>query len=347
MAEDNASQDEKIYDPSPHSIAKQRASGDLPISRDIAVAGQILIASLLLSLFIGSWINSTAHYLSAGISPNATVSTITSYFFSVLMSLGAPIIGISFLSIVLIFAVQTRMSINTSKVSLSRNFSRMWDIKKLFSKVNLVSLLENIVRIIAVIGVFWYFIVNTVPWIIASMGSGSSIITIIEGAIYPVWVTAAIFFVIGIADYAFIHRVHASSRKLTREQFKEEQKDAEAPLIIRQHIRDVISRGLSKRGTIAEEVPNATFIVTNPTHVAVAIYYNLTTMETPEVVAKGIDDLAVEIKQIAIHNRIPIREDAALARALYNTCEVGAQIPEALWAAVGHIIIEIFFMDKQ
>ena len=97
---------------------------------------------------------------------------------------------------------------------------------------------------------------------------------------------------------------------------------------------------MSKR--MLADVPKADVVVTNPTHIAVALSYNTSEAPAPIVLAKGADHLAEKIKEVARENRIPIRENVPLARALYKSTEVGDMIPEELYKAVASVLASIW-----
>ena len=102
---------------------------------------------------------------------------------------------------------------------------------------------------------------------------------------------------------------------------------------------------MSKR--MLQSVPKADVVVTNPTHIAVALRYNTAEAPAPVVLAKGADHLAEKIKEIARENRIPIRENVPLARALYSSVEVGDMIPEDLYKAVAAILASIWKLKPR
>ena len=95
------------------------------------------------------------------------------------------------------------------------------------------------------------------------------------------------------------------------------------------------------------EVPKADVVVTNPTHYAVALRYDRETMDAPAVIAKGVDSMALRIREIARENYIEIIENRPLARELYNTVDVGDIIPENLFRAVSFIYAELYKRENS
>ena len=128
--------------------------------------------------------------------------------------------------------------------------------------------------------------------------------------------------------------------KMTKSEVKDEQKQADGDPAIKSQQRRKMMEIMSKR--MLADVPKADIVITNPTHIAVALSYNTSEAPAPVVLAKGADHLAEKIKEIARENRIPIRENVPLARALYKSTEVGDMIPEELYKAVAAMLASIW-----
>ena len=128
--------------------------------------------------------------------------------------------------------------------------------------------------------------------------------------------------------------------KMTKSEVKDEQKQTDGDPVIKGQQRRKMMEMMSKR--MLADVPKADVVVTNPTHIAVALSYNTSEAPAPIVLAKGADHLAEKIKEVARENRIPIRENVPLARALYKSTEVGDMIPEELYKAVASVLASIW-----
>jgi flagellar biosynthetic protein FlhB len=142
------------------------------------------------------------------------------------------------------------------------------------------------------------------------------------------------------ADYFFQRRQLDNSLKMTKQEVTQESKDAEASPLVRGQIRKR-QREMRKRWTM-KDVERATAVVTNPQHFAVALEYRPQTMPAPIVVAKGMDEVALRIKQAARWHSIPIIENPPLAQALYRATEVGEAIPAKLYTAVAEILAFLY-----
>ena len=127
---------------------------------------------------------------------------------------------------------------------------------------------------------------------------------------------------------------------MSKQEVKQEHKEADGDPQIKGKIR-AMQRAMARRRMMAE-VPTADVVVTNPTHYAVALKYSESSMGAPTVVAKGADDVAAKIREIAKENNIPVLEAPPLARALHYNTEIGDEIPEALYTAVAEVLAYIF-----
>jgi flagellar biosynthesis protein FlhB len=156
------------------------------------------------------------------------------------------------------------------------------------------------------------------------------------------WKAAGVFTLFGCVDLFRQYRKHMSSLKMTKQEIKEENKRNEGDPHIKGKIRRM-RRDLLQRQMI-REVPKATAVIVNPTHYAVAIRYDLQTMSSPVVVAKGKNWLALQIRQTAVKHQVPIIENPPLARALHSAIDVGRPIPPEFYRAMAEILAYIYKM---
>jgi flagellar biosynthetic protein FlhB len=151
---------------------------------------------------------------------------------------------------------------------------------------------------------------------------------------------SAAYLVLAACDYAYQRYDYEQRLKMTLQEVKEEHRQSEGNPEIKSRIRR-IQRQMA-RGRMMSAVPTATVVVTNPTHLAVAIRYDLRVMPAPIVVAKGSGEVAEKIKALAREHAIPVMENKPLARALYQVADVGAEIPLALYEAVADVIAYVY-----
>jgi flagellar biosynthetic protein FlhB len=147
------------------------------------------------------------------------------------------------------------------------------------------------------------------------------------------------YLLIGVVDLVWQKRKMEKSLKMTKQQVREEAKQYSLPPEVRSAIRRRMIQ--ASRARMMAAVPHADVVVTNPTHYAVALVYDGTKL-APEVVAKGQDLVAAQIRRIAEENGVPIVPDPPLARALHGSVEVGDLVPEELWGAVAGVLAFVY-----
>jgi flagellar biosynthetic protein FlhB len=156
--------------------------------------------------------------------------------------------------------------------------------------------------------------------------------------------TAALF-VLGCADWAFQRWQHARDLRMSKQQVRDEHKEEEGDPQVKKRLRDRWRRWLEK--PLRQSVSEATVVVTNPTHVAVALQYLEGRSAAPTVVAKGVDRVAEEIQRIARDVNVPVVEQPPLARALFRDVPVGEPIPEALYRAVASVLAIVWRLREE
>ena len=148
--------------------------------------------------------------------------------------------------------------------------------------------------------------------------------------------TAAVMTVVAALDYAFQRRSFIKQMRMTKQEVRDEHKQAEGDPQIKARIRRLRMERAQKRMMAA--VPEADVVITNPTHFAVALAYDMEAMSAPRLVAKGADVLAQRIREVAEENEVPLVENPPLARALYASVELDQEIPPEHYQAVAQVI---------
>ena len=138
---------------------------------------------------------------------------------------------------------------------------------------------------------------------------------------------------------------YSENMKMTKSEVKDERRQAEGDPVIKGKQRQKMMQVVQQR--MMQNVPRADVVVTNPTHLAVALRYNAAEAPAPVVLAKGADHLAERIKEVAREHHVPIRENVTLARALYKSVEIGDMIPEDLYKAVATLLASIWKLKPR
>jgi len=155
----------------------------------------------------------------------------------------------------------------------------------------------------------------------------------------------AVIAILAILDYFYQKWEYEKNLRMTKQEVKDEYKQTEGDPYVKSRIRS-IQREMARR-RMMEEVPKADVIITNPTHLAVALRYNVMEgMKAPTVIAKGANKIAARIKEIAKDNDIPLVENKPLAQNLYKI-EIGEEIPPQLYQAVAEIIAYVYNLKKK
>ena len=168
----------------------------------------------------------------------------------------------------------------------------------------------------------------------------------ITGVAFQILVESALaLLVLAVPDYLFQRYQHRQSLKMSKQEVKEERRMSEGDPLVRSRLRERMRELLTRN--MLHNVPNADVVVTNPTHYAVALEWNRTTMAAPSVLAKGMDNLALRIRGIAEENTVPCIENKPLARALYAEVEIGDVIPEKYYEVMALVLAEVYRMSGR
>jgi flagellar biosynthetic protein FlhB len=150
--------------------------------------------------------------------------------------------------------------------------------------------------------------------------------------------------IIALVDVPFQIFDHANKMKMTLQEVKDEMKNTEGKPEVKSRIRQVQQE--MAKGRMMSEVPDADVIITNPTHYAIALQYDSLGMNSPKLVAKGVDNVASLIREVGKANNIPIVSYPILARSLYYSTEIGQYIPQGLYVAVAKILAYVFQLKQ-
>ncbi|UCD37173.1 MAG: EscU/YscU/HrcU family type III secretion system export apparatus switch protein, partial [Fidelibacterota bacterium] len=222
--------------------------------------------------------------------------------------------------------------------------SPMTGFKRIFSTRGLAELIKGILKLVIVGMIIYVYIADRVkdyPFLtymtpLQIIGSLASDLLRIGGYVGIAYLTMAA------ADYAYQRWEYKRKLRMTRQEVKDEFRQTEGNPEVRSRLKSM-QREMSRNRMMAE-VSRATVVVTNPVHVAVALKYEEEdTTSAPEVVAKGQRKVAERIKEIAREHDVPVKESPVLARALFQSCEIGDEIPYAYYKAVAELLAELFW----
>jgi flagellar biosynthetic protein FlhB len=343
MADDDAA--EKTQDPTQKRLDDAHERGDVAKSQEVNTWFLIAGATLVMSSFsgsIGSGIemplrNLIANSWMINVDGPGLLALTQSLGYAVMAALGMPFL---FLIIAALAGNMIQHRMVWSAEGLTPKFSKispMAGAKRFFGKQAAANFVKGLFKLIALgvvmMAVLWPerhrldAMIRFEPE--AIMGVTRTLTLQLMGAV------VAMLALVAIADFFFQYRQWYEKQKMSLQEIKEEYKQSEGDPHIKGRIRQLRQQRMRKRMMAA--VPKASVIITNPTHYAVALSYDRG-MPAPICVAKGIDAIALKIREVATAHDIPIVENVALARALHASVEIDAEIPMEHYKAVAEII---------
>jgi flagellar biosynthetic protein FlhB len=352
-----ADKDSKTEKPTPRKRSKAREEGQVAKSIEINTAFLLIFMFSALKIFapfiykrLTSIFNNTYMLFPQldNIFNIPSMLKFASHIFGQILIITAPLFAVSMIVGLSVNFVQVGW--HPTLKPLKPNFSRLNPIKgfsRLFSKQALIELLKSIGKVSIITAIIYNSIVDEMKNILILMDMELMQFIIYVGRLaVNIGLRVGVFFLfIAAADYFFQRYEHEQNLKMTKEEVKEEYKMTEGnPQIkgkIRQKMREVSMRRMMK------DMQKADVIITNPTHYAVAIQYDSNIHSAPIVLAKGIDYLAMRIKNIAKENNIEIVENKALARTLYQTVDIGEEIPPELYQAVAEVLAFVYSLKNS
>ncbi|MFZ3052902.1 MAG: flagellar biosynthesis protein FlhB [Sulfuricurvum sp.] len=350
MADDQ----EKTEEPTAKKLADAREEGNVPRSQDTAgviVLFVAILALLMLLPFISDHLLAlTRYYFSLMNQPLEEVNLIDIAFVTMKEFL---LMALPFTMIVAVAGIAgtvSQIGFNFTTKPLTPNFSKINPIAGLKNMLSMEKVLESLkitFKSLTALGVgfmfFWGYM-KELPTV-ALFGLWDQMAWFKEKAIILAAVMLVILFLYAIVDLFLTRKHYFDKLKMSLQEIKDEMKNMEGDPHIKAKIRQIQMQAARKR--MMSAVPNADVIITNPTHYAVAIKYDETKHNAPVVVAKGVDNIAIQIKKIARENGVHVVQNPPLARSLYAEVEIDHPIPELLFAAVAEVLAYVYKMGKK
>ena len=213
---------------------------------------------------------------------------------------------------------------------------------RLFSKRSLVEVVKSLAKVGLIGWVAWRTVAGEFDQalLLGGMPVVDTVRYLAQTTTLVMAKVAAIMILLAAADYAFVRFEMEEKMKMTKQEQKEEMKETEGDPHIKSKIRS-IQQQMARRRMMAA-VPSADVVITNPTHVAVAVRYEAGRMEAPVVVAKGQELVAARIREIAREHGVPLVENPPVARLLHQRVEIGQEIPADLFKAVAEVLAYVY-----
>ena len=348
MAEDSDA--ERTEPASEKRLRQAREDGDIPRSREVATFTVLMTAGAGLWMMGGGIVTKLSTVLERGLSldreqvynPNVLIERILADVAGVLLAC-LPLAGS-----VMLMMLASPMLIggwNFSAKAFTPNFGKLNPMRGLGNMVStnaLVELLKAVAKTLLVGAVAWFVVMSqkdaVIGLVVEPFGTAAPHLGGLLAKAFLTMVGALGAIAILDGPYQMWH--YADKLKMTRQEVIQESKESDGNPQIKGKIRQMQRQMAQKR--MMANVPTADVVVTNPTHFAVALKYGEGQRGAPRVVAKGTDEVAARIREIAKENKVTLLEAPALARALYKHTDIDDEIPEALYSAVAEVLAYVY-----
>lgn len=352
---------EKTEEPTAKKKQDTRKEGKVPKSKELSSGVELIALFLILKFWVGHMGENFMKLFSEIYEKIPTYTTywnghivredykvlINNVYVKLLVQL-LPFFVVGIVIAVGVNMLQFKFQISTKP--LKPKFSKLNPIsgmKRLFSKDKIVELIKSIAKIVLIM----FIVYSTVKddWVYLVKFYGMPLNQAIE-AIGNIVINmglkiSLVFMIVAFVDLIYQRRKFNNDIKMTKQEVKDEYKNAEGDPQIKGKIRSKMREASQRR--MMQDVPKADVVITNPTHFAVAIKYDASTGSAPIVLAKGADYVAQKIKEIARENKVEIVENKPLARMLYANVDIGQEVPPELYQAVAEVLAMVYKMQGK
>lgn len=344
---------EKTEKATPHHLKKVREDGGLQKSQDLTGWISLAAGVALLPLMISTAGENARQQIAAVgyLASRHSLSQIVAFT-------GSSLVGVLWTLLPFMLAIMI-VAVIVNIIQGKGVFPSAKHLKPKLQNLNVVKGVKKVVGVQAwwnglkallktvAVGVVLYVIISGVMEIMGAAGhmSGRDIVNYGTDKMWLlIWASVISGIVVSVLDALFIFKKNQKQTKMSKQELKEEYKREEGDPQIKSQRRSRFMQ--MRRNRMMKDSSEADVVVVNPSHYAVALKYE-PGQGAPRVVAKGADHLAARIREIAMDNRIPMVEDIALARTLYTTAAVGAEIPEELYTAVAQVLAFCLLLKKR
>lgn len=345
---------EKTEKPTEKRIEDARKKGQVALSREIPASFLIIVLSVFMyfsisRIFCASYeffVNTVGRIsLELDLQKASQIGIEAIYFWAKMV---VPFFCVLIFVSIFSYVMQTGFIFTTERLKFNlQNLNPLEGIKKLISKRSLVELIKSLIKITVLTGIVFSLLKRDISEILCLLGAQPNQIVSYTGLkVFLLTLKLGfVFALLALGDYFFQRWQYIRDLMMTRQELKEEYKEREGDPLVKSRIR-AMQKALARRRMI-EEVKTADVIITNPTHLAVALKYEIGKMPAPRVVAKGQGFIAEKIKEVARKSMIPIIENKLVAQALYFSVDVGDYIPEKFYLVVAEILAQVYRMKGR
>jgi flagellar biosynthetic protein FlhB len=340
---------EKTEEPTPKKIQKAREEGNVPKSMEtsgfivlfVAIVVIVFYLKYITYFFEKFYIYYTG-FIGIEITKNVVFELVIKSILNFFILL-APLFGAVILAGIISNVMQFGFLFTTKPIIPKlEKINPIKGLKRLFSLKTVVEGVKTILKVSVAFGIgawlFMKFLIE-IPKL-ELMSFFEQLKWFEEKVLIIIFTMLAVFLVFAAIDFIYQRYSYKKSLRMSKQEIKDEFKQSEGNPEIKAKIRQLQREMVKKR--MMSEVPKADVVITNPTHYAVAIRYDKTKDDAPRVIAKGVDNLALKIKEIAREHDIMIVENPPLARELYRLVEIDELIPQKLYKAVAEVLAFVY-----
>jgi len=352
MAEDQ-DKSQQTEEATPKRLDDAREKGQVPQSKEPSTAIAYLVGASLgitgigtfcvttLAKMMRDFLSGQVHIDPTGTGLQQLMIMIGKIIGMVLMPIALPIMILGVLVSVMVSGPV--FSLEPLKPSFDK-LNPMQGLARLFSTKSLSELVKSLLKITVISLACSVVLIGLWPETFRAIHSAPIDIgrLMVAGSLKLTGLAAMLFTAIALLDVLYQRWEHGKSMRMSQKEIRDEHKESEGDPQVKARIRRLQME--MSRNRMMADVPNADVVITNPTHIAVALAYDPENPGAPRVLAKGQGKIAQKIKEIARENKVPVQENKPLARSLYKHVKLGAEIPEHLYEAVAIILAEIFQM---
>ncbi|MGY5449879.1 flagellar biosynthesis protein FlhB [Agarivorans sp. MS3-6] len=351
MADDDQ---EKTEDPTGKKLDDARNKGQVARSKELGTAAVLIVAAMSIMFFGEMLAEAMVKVFQLAFSLTREqvfdVNLMLKIIGSMASLLASPLIWIMSFIMLAAFIGNTLLGgISFSWEAMRPKASKMspkQGIKRMVGVQAFVEFIKSVAKVLVIAGVVWFVL----RWKFADILSLSmqsipgSIVNALDMLQWMLLALVCSLIVIVIIDVPYQIWNHTKQLKMSKQEVKDEHKNMEGSPEVKGRIRRLQMEMAARR--MMADVPQADVVVTNPSHYSVALKYDTNGTGAPKVVAKGVDEVAMKIREVARHYEVPIMEAPALTRSLFHTTKLGHDIPEGLYIAVAQILAFVFQLEQ-
>ncbi len=352
MADDSSQ--EKTEEPTAKRLEKAREDGQIPRSKELSTSLILITGALSLWVFSGVLFNATQKIFDFNYTlqrfhifdTNQMVIHLSASVLQAIIAISPVMILLILAAIFGPLALGGWMFSGKSLLPKLDRISPIAGFKRMFSVKSLVELLKSWLKIFIVVGTILalFFSLKDTVFVLNQEPHRAAIFHAANLVMIGALALALCTLLVSIVDVPFQIYEFTKKMKMSLQEVKDEHKDTEGKPEVKQKVRQ-LQHEMSQRRMMSD-VPDADVIITNPTHYAVALKYHSDEMKAPILLAKGTDEVALKIREIAKHKSVPIVEAPTLARSVYAFTKIGKEIPEGLYVAIAQVLAYVYQLDQ-